>query len=832
MKENWKHWLLAGLAYSVLTLLMTWPLILRFNDRLAGYHSDIMIFMWDRWWLREAWAMGHSPYFTPYLFHPHGASLLFHSMSWFNVFTWLALEQLVGEIGSYNLTVLANFVICGLATFALIRYLGARKEAAFVGGLIYAFYPYHMSNVLAHPNLASVQWLPLYTLFLIKATRGGKCTTGILAGLFLALTALSNWHLLTMTSVLTLLWLVYSLLRERMTWNWHSLRNFALIGAVLGILTVPFLLPIAQHFKEEGHVADIMTAKDYLRQTDLIAYLIPSRFHPLLQLPHSFYWKHFVYNRNWQVFPGYVVLVLLGYIFVRRPRRGAFWALLALVLWVLALGPYLRVAGHLVWEIPLPYQLVADLPIFRALRAADRFNTILALPVSVLGALSVADLLTKARRFWGKHAPRWVTAFVGCLVLFEFLVIPFPTMQPRVSPFYESLRSEAGQFAVVDVPTGWGASRFYIYYQLTHRRPIVEGHISRPVGDPYRFMRQVPFLCEVDQYSEWELTGLDVSRQLNLLADAGVRYVIFHKDLTKQDSQLPAWLDWITLQPIFEDDQLLVYSTQPAYGRDFRWQHDLGSEMGIIQSNLASDTLLQGDILEIEIRWGSRATPERDLLVEVALVSKEGETAQQACWPVSQDWTTQQWSVGTVFIGQYRFQIDPLIPGGDYSIRVSLLDSETLAAVGKSAILDTIAIQALPRRFEPPELMTAVDISFGDKLRLLGYDIQLDHHELALTLHWQSLRQMNETWKFFVHVFDPQTNVVVAQADVMPHNWTYPTNWWVQGEYVDDTIVILLEDVPSGLFRVSVGVYHPETGVRLTTSSGKDQVVLPEKIVR
>lgn len=832
MREgNWQHWLLAGLAYSVITLLMTYPLVLQFNDSLGGYHGDILIFMWDRWWLREAWTKGNSPYFTPYLFYPQGASLLFHSTSWLNVFTWLALEPLFGEIGSYNLALLANFVICGLAAFALIRYLGAREEAAFVGGLIYAFYPYHVSNVLAHPNFASVQWMPLYTLFLIKATRGGRYTTGILAGLFLALTALSNWHLLTMAGILTLLWLVYSLLRERTAWSWHSLRNLVLMGAVLGILTGPFLFPIARYFKEGGHLAEVLTTQEHLRQTDLVAYLVPSRFHPIFGLPRSFYWKYFIYNRNWQACPGYVVLALLGYAFIRRFRRGAFWALLALVLWVLALGPYLRVAGRLVWEIPLPYQLVANLPFVRVLRATDRFNAILALPVSVLASFSVADLLTKAEQRWREYITRWMSILLGCLILFEFLAVPFPTMRPRVSPFYESLRSEAGQFAILDVPTGWGASRYYIYYQITHHRPIVEGHISRPIGDPYRFMKQIPLLSSVGQYDEWTLELPDISRQLGLLANAGVRYAIVHQDIAKDD-QLSAWLDWITLQPVYEDEQLLVYSTRPEYGRDFRWQHDLGAEVGIIQASLASGTLSQGDVSDVEIRWGSRAAPGRNLLAEITLVSGEGRIAQQAHWPVLQDWTTEKWPAGAVAIGNYQFQVDPLIPAGVYAVQVSLLDSETLTPVGRSGVIDTVAVRELPRHFAPPEPATTLDVSFGEQLRLLGYDMQLDSQELTLTLHWQSLCQMRESWKFFAHVVDPGSGMVVAQADVMPHDWAYPTNWWTQGEYVDDTIVVSLEEATSGVFQVAVGVYHPETGARLVTSTGKDQIILPEEIAR
>jgi hypothetical protein len=173
-----------------------------------------------------------------------------------------------------------------------------------------------------------------------------------------------------------------------------------------------------------------------------------------------------------------------------------------------------------------------------------------------------------------------------------------------------------------------------------------------------------------------------------------------------------------------------------------------------------------------------------------------------------------------------------MISGGVYSVRVSLLDAETLASVGEHADLCSVVVQELPRSFDPPEPATAFDVSFGGDLRLVGYDLELEPEELTLVLHWQALRRMDNTWKFFVHIFDPETGMVVAQADVMPRNWTYPTNWWAEGEYVDDPISVSLEGVPSGTFGIAVGVYHPDSGERLMTSLGEDRLVLPQEVSR
>jgi len=828
-EANWRRWTLITLAYSTIALFMTYPLLVQLTDRLAGDHGDVLIFVWNRWWVRQALTRGMNLYFTPYMFFPRGGSLLFHSIDWVSLFTCLALEPSIGDTGAYNLTILANFVLCALAMFALIRYLGGREEAAFVGGLVYAFYPYHVSNLLNCPILVGVQWLPLYVLFLLRATREGRYTSGVLAGLFLAMTALSGWHLLVMAGLITFLWIAYSTWREPSTRTWRSLSNLAVMGLSAVLLMAPFLFPILRYFAEGGRLEGILTHQEHIYQTDLLAYLVPSRLHPFFgPLLDRFYDVHFIHNRKWQAFPGYTVLALFGYAFYRRHSRSAFWALLAVVTWALALGPYLRVAGRLVWEIPLPYHLVAKLPFIRTLRAPDRLNTILGLPLSVLAALSISDLLRQVEQRWGKKTRRWMGTLLGCLVLFEFLVVPFPTMQPRISPFYERLGSGSETYAVADIPTGWRASRYYMYYQTVHHHPITEGHISRPIPGTYHFIEQVPILSRAKQDAEeWELTLPDISRQLAFLADAGVRYVIVHKDIAS-GQQLAAWLDWITLRPRYEDEQLLVYSTRPEYGRDFQWQYDLGTDIGIIQANVQTDAPSQGGILEIEVRWGSRAAPGRDLAAQFSLVNEAGVIQQTLEGPLCADWPTSDWPAGAVAIGRYSLQIDPHTPPGRYALSIRLDE------IGNSVPLTYLDIAPLPRLFEPPARMEhPLDVHFGGMLRLLGYDLDIEQGSVRIVLHWQALRRMDVAYKFFIHLYDEQ-ETLIAQADIMPRDWTYPTTWWETGEVVSDRINL---SAPPGRYCLAVGVYHPQTGERLplqekgTLSESNDALLLQEVII-
>jgi hypothetical protein len=107
-------------------------------------------------------------------------------------------------------------------------------------------------------------------------------------------------------------------------------------------------------------------------------------------------------------------------------------------------------------------------------------------------------------------------------------------------------------------------------------------------------------------------------------------------------------------------------------------------------------------------------------------------------------------------------------------------------------------------------------------LRLLGYDLAYGpearpadgqdgaEDTLSLTLWWQATEEPIEDYKRFVHLFNPETEQILAQDDAMPRSWAYPTSWWVAGEVVSETVTLDLGAVSPGTYRLAVGWYDPE----------------------
>ncbi|MCP4535506.1 MAG: hypothetical protein GY831_30330, partial [Delftia sp.] len=458
--------------------------------------------------------------------------------------------------------------------------------------------------------------------------------------------------------------------------------------------------------------------------------------------------------------------------------------------------PVLRVNGQLYPAVPMPYRLTNWLPVLRWLRFPDRFNVFLALPLAVLAAYGARAVLASLQR-----RGRWAKAIVPCLlggvIVFEYLIVPAPLQAPPSSPFYAQLAVEAGDFAVLNLPINSQQSKRYMAAQAAHHRPILQGKTARLSDEVYAYLDANPWLRGLRQSNEMLPEFNDVSARLAALAEDGVRYVILHKTLVDGD-RAARWQRYLLAAPRFEDEQIAVYSTAPLAGRDFALAAELLPGTGVIRAVASTACLNPGRVLGLNVGWDAVAAPGQDMDVELALVSSKGATVQAETFP--------GWSAAGMAWGYYELRASPTLPGGDYAIRLALLDPATGALQGQAATVGQVQVSGACTFDVPPDA-TGANVLFGDDARLPGYRLRRDGDELTLTLHWRAERRMETNYKIFVHVFDPATGIPVVQDDAMPRRNTFPTTFWWPGEVVVDVIPISLAGVPAGAYGVAVGVY-------------------------
>jgi hypothetical protein len=135
-------------------------------------------------------------------------------------------------------------------------------------------------------------------------------------------------------------------------------------------------------------------------------------------------------------------------------------------------------------------------------------------------------------------------------------------------------------------------------------------------------------------------------------------------------------------------------------------------------------------------------------------------------------------------------------------------------------------------RLEPdnPSPQTPTRVSLAGGVSLLGYDLIVSDDQPAgtgsrvgLYLYWQTTEPLTESLKVFVHLLDPQGNLV-AQHDSVPATWTYDTRDWRPGEVIVDFHWMMVSpDVESGIYTIAVGLYDEGAGKRWPVLEGPEQ---------
>jgi hypothetical protein len=131
--------------------------------------------------------------------------------------------------------------------------------------------------------------------------------------------------------------------------------------------------------------------------------------------------------------------------------------------------------------------------------------------------------------------------------------------------------------------------------------------------------------------------------------------------------------------------------------------------------------------------------------------------------------------------------------------------------------------------FTPPTVQCPLEANLGDQVMFRGYDLDTTSvrpdDTLHLTLYWQAMAEMDESYTVFTHLINKE-NRIWGQRDNMPKGGTLPTICWVKGEIVVDEYHIPIQPETSpGRYIIEIGMYQAETGQRLPIINQEGQVM-------
>lgn len=614
--------LLALALYLAATVIFTWPLAANLTTAIPGDSFDGWQNYWNQWWIKQALIDRiANPLVTDLLYSPTGVSLYFHTLNPFNGVTTLPIQLAFGLIAAYNAVVFLSWVLAGYSMFLLARWViggegrGARGEsltqghkdaerrredeirvdppnprailfiAPFVAGLIYTLSPFHMAHLLGHMQVMSLQWMPFYILALLRSLQLAEAgrpwqRAALWAGFFLILTGLSDWYFVLYLFLFTAVTLLWHWAAPPGRFGWRKLGRVLAPPVVAGLFfagalsfwLIPMVLEATRFRFMVRPVADL-----YILSASVMDFLVPNRLHTLFR-PDSFTWigNQIAPVSERTIAIGYTVLALAVTALALARRKAAFWWVMALFFFMLALGPQWR-WGDITWaDIPAaalngeelaswtPYGLLNQLvPFMRISRSVSRFAVMVQLSMAVLAGIGLWRLRLVLRNSISQYA---VSALIIAALLFEYWVAPYPLSPPDTPAWYAELAADPDPRAVLNLPMNYDRPG-YLLYQTVHGKPLTVAYISR--DDPRTLTERTPVLQHFRHLGPDIIAVDPVQVAATVFTDLDVGTVVLDRykmpggDERIYTESLAAAI-FAGQAPLFEDERITVYKVAPV----------------------------------------------------------------------------------------------------------------------------------------------------------------------------------------------------------------------------------------------------------------------------
>lgn len=270
---------------------------------------------------------------------------------------------------------------------------------------------------------------------------------------------------------------------------------------------------------------------------------------------------------------------------------------------------------------------------------------------------------------------------------------------------------------------------------------------------------------------------------------------------------------------------------------------DFDERVRLVGYSLGDGPFQAGDSLTFSLFWQALDDVNQPYVVFAQL---QDETSQPVALSETPPiYPSDRWSAGTLLRDPREIPLPATLPSGGYRLAVGLLspDGSRLPVDGDDqVVLTQLETTQRPHDFSAPSPQHTIDARFGERARLVGYDLA-DGTDvqagdlLTLVLYWQALETFDRRYIVFVHLVDGNDHIF-GQRDQVPGDGKFPTTSWVPGEYLADTHVIPVKSgTPPDDYWIEVGFYNPLDGMRLpvTDANGQplgDRLLLSETLIQ
>lgn len=430
--------LLSFVAYLLLTIPADYPIWPGDPHLLpTEVGGDIVQTAWFLEWTPYAILHGLNPFYTNVINYPSGVDIAQNTGMQLLAIVTAPLTLLVSPLASENLLRFLAFPLSAYAAYWVLRHWTRFAPAAFVGGLLYGFSPYMVTQGEYHLNLLFVPFPPLifYALFeLLVAQRESPKKWGLLLGLFCVLQFFISAEVLATTALIagiSIFFLFFLGIRYVPQKVVHAAKGLTWAVAVIAPLCA---FPVFEMLRGEAHYVGPAQGFNNVYNADLLGTFVPTKNMLFAPARLSDIGTRLVGNQTQEngSYLGFPLLALVGYLVVRNWRKlwPLFCLLVAFAAFVFSLGPKLIIDGRsYTLPVQLPFAKIDHLPMIENILPV-RLSLYVSFFVAVILATGIDwyrdDLLAR-----GRTRRSWRAASPGRLAIAGLTVVSAVALVPR-----------------------------------------------------------------------------------------------------------------------------------------------------------------------------------------------------------------------------------------------------------------------------------------------------------------------------------------------------------------------------------------------------------------
>jgi len=258
-----------------------------------------------------------------------------------------------------------------------------------------------------------------------------------------------------------------------------------------------------------------------------------------------------------------------------------------------------------------------------------------------------------------------------------------------------------------------------------------------------------------------------------------------------------------------------------------------GTPVQLLGGSIEADVTHPGGAAPVSLYWRAVEPPQEALVAFVQILGRDFEPiAGVDCYPGRGAFPPTLWQPGLIYRDRY---ILPLAADAEAPAIAALYagirreGDQPLAATFPSGepapdlvLLDLVSLRPVEPLSE--DVAFPVGARLDEAITLVGYDLSQptspNPQSITVTLVWRAEATLEADYTVFVHLLD-ESGALVAQADHPPLEGAYRTSFWAPGDVVRDPYRLTVDAaVPPCACTLLVGMYDPETGVRLPAYDG------------